>query len=225
MRELTQYFGRPFIKVHHIASITALAALTIHAVTVIWTLNMPSLLIPTLSAPQALALYLVVLAALAAFFRKAIGKRWKYVHWVNYLVFLMGTLHAQTLGASFRHLVIRIVSILMALIVIFLFVRKRMPKRCSPVALVSGQRSSVMPTNWMDMSQVSFNALLLLERVQLSWFPGWLPESALAIALKANPAVDMVYAPQMPGTECLVGSGDAPGLWDSVVQPRFVKLN
>lgn len=46
-----------------------------------------------------------------------------------------------------------------------------------------------MPTNWMDMSQVSFNALLLLERVQLSWFPGWLPEVALATALKANPVV------------------------------------
>ncbi len=129
MRELTQYFGRPFIKVHHIASITALAALTIHPATVILTLNKPSLLIPTPSAPQALALYLLALAALAAFFRKAIGKRWKYVHWVNYLVFLLGTLHAQTLGASFRHLVIRIVSILMALIVVILFVKKRMPKR------------------------------------------------------------------------------------------------
>jgi len=46
-----------------------------------------------------------------------------------------------------------------------------------------------MPTKWMDMSQVSFNALLLLERVQLSWFPGWLPEAALATALKANPVV------------------------------------
>ena len=55
-----------------------------------------------------------------------------------------------------------------------------------------------MPTNWMDMSQVSFNALLLLERVQLSWFPGWLPEPELAIALKANPAVEWYMRHKCP---------------------------
>lgn len=46
-----------------------------------------------------------------------------------------------------------------------------------------------MPLNWMDVSSLSFNTLLLLERVQISWFPGWLPERELAIALRANPAV------------------------------------
>ena len=37
-----------------------------------------------------------------------------------------------------------------------------------------------MPLNWYDVADVSFNALLLLERVQLSWFPGWVPEPELA---------------------------------------------
>ena len=55
-----------------------------------------------------------------------------------------------------------------------------------------------MPTNWMDMTEVSFNALLLLERVQLSWFEGWLPEPALAIALKANPAVEWYMRHKCP---------------------------
>jgi SAM-dependent methyltransferase len=32
--------------------------------------------------------------------------------------------------------------------------------------------------------------MLLLEREQLAWFPGWLPEPELAIALKANPVVE-----------------------------------
>jgi SAM-dependent methyltransferase len=58
-----------------------------------------------------------------------------------------------------------------------------------------------MPTNWMDMSQVSFNAMLLLERVQLSWFPGWLPESELAIALQANPAVEWFMRHKCPDLE------------------------
>ncbi len=42
---------------------------------------------------------------------------------------------------------------------------------------------------WLKTDQLSFNHLLLLERVQLSWLPGWLPETELALALKANPSV------------------------------------
>jgi len=42
----------------------------------------------------------------------------------------------------------------------------------------------------MDVSDVSFNALLLLERVQLNWFPKWdFPEPEISQALAANPAV------------------------------------
>jgi 2-polyprenyl-3-methyl-5-hydroxy-6-metoxy-1,4-benzoquinol methylase len=43
--------------------------------------------------------------------------------------------------------------------------------------------------SWIDVSSLSFNTLLLLEKVQLSWFPGWLPEPELSIALHANPVV------------------------------------
>src|SRR5574338_121797 len=47
-----------------------------------------------------------------------------------------------------------------------------------------------MPLNWMDVKDISFNALLLLERAQLAWFPGWsFPQPALRVALAANPCV------------------------------------
>ena len=46
-----------------------------------------------------------------------------------------------------------------------------------------------MAVNWIDVNTLSFNSLLLLERVQLSWLPGWLDEAELAIALQGNPAV------------------------------------
>jgi len=47
-----------------------------------------------------------------------------------------------------------------------------------------------MPLNWMDVTPLSFNTLLLLERVQLRWLPGWgLPQRTLATALKAHPVV------------------------------------
>ena len=56
-----------------------------------------------------------------------------------------------------------------------------------------------MPVNWIDVSSLSFNALLLLERVQLSWFPGWLPETELAVALRANPVVEWYMRHKCPG--------------------------
>lgn len=58
--------------------------------------------------------------------------------------------------------------------------------------------------DWMDVTSLSFNSLLLLERIQLSWLPGWssFPRSALGIALHANPAVEWYLrnkAPEISG--------------------------
>jgi len=55
-----------------------------------------------------------------------------------------------------------------------------------------------MPVNWIDVTDLSFNNLLLLERVQLSWFPGWLPELELSIALHANPSVEWYLRHKCP---------------------------
>lgn len=55
-----------------------------------------------------------------------------------------------------------------------------------------------MPLNWMDVSPLSFNTLLLLEQVQLSWLPGWAPEPELAIALQANPVVEWYLRHKCP---------------------------
>lgn len=46
-----------------------------------------------------------------------------------------------------------------------------------------------MSVNWLDVTPLSFNTLLLLERVQIGWLPGWPPAKEMAIALHANPAV------------------------------------
>jgi SAM-dependent methyltransferase len=43
--------------------------------------------------------------------------------------------------------------------------------------------------NWLPVENISFNALLLLERAQIRWLPGWLREPELGVALHANPAV------------------------------------
>ena len=55
-----------------------------------------------------------------------------------------------------------------------------------------------MAVDWIDVSDLSFNSLLLLERVQLSWFPGWVPEREFGIALRANPVVAWYVSHKCP---------------------------
>ncbi|MCU0503506.1 MAG: class I SAM-dependent methyltransferase [Anaerolineae bacterium] len=52
----------------------------------------------------------------------------------------------------------------------------------------------------MDVSTLSFNTLLLFERAQLRWFPGWRwsSEADLALAICANPAVEWYLRHKCP---------------------------
>jgi SAM-dependent methyltransferase len=56
----------------------------------------------------------------------------------------------------------------------------------------------MVPLDWIDVSDLSFSSLLLLERIQLSWFPGWVPEREFGIALRANPAVEWALRRRCP---------------------------
>ncbi len=132
MLELTRFFGRAFVRVHHVASITALVALLVHAATVAWRAGSVSVVVPLLSSARAFfsqggrpALWLILIAAAVALLRRKIGKQWKTIHRLNYLAFLLGTIHAQMLGLNFQHLAVRIVSAAMAAGVVVVFVLKR----------------------------------------------------------------------------------------------------
>lgn len=54
--------------------------------------------------------------------------------------------------------------------------------------------------DWMDVTNLSFNSLLLLERMQIGWFPLWegFPYQEMAVALKANPAVEWYLRHKAP---------------------------
>jgi sulfoxide reductase heme-binding subunit YedZ len=136
MRELTRFFGRSFIKVHHIVSVTALTALTIHAIGVAWRTGSVATFLPRFDSLQLFfslggrpAFWLLAVTSLTALFRTAIGKNWKVIHWLNYVVFILGTIHAQMIGPNFQHIGVRIVSGIMALVLIGVFVWKRMRKQ------------------------------------------------------------------------------------------------
>jgi len=136
MRELARYFGRPFIKLHHIVAVTGLVALTLHALGVAWRASSLNVFLPDFASVWGFfalggrpAFWLIAVAALTALLRKAIGQRWKLIHWLNYLAFVLGTIHAQMIGTSFEHLGVRLVSGAMLLALVGIFAQKRIHDR------------------------------------------------------------------------------------------------
>lgn len=141
MRELIRLFGRPSIQVHHILSITGLALITLHPLGVVLDWNSPRVLLPRFDSLSTFlqwggppALYLIVVALLAVLLRRSIGRGWRAIHALNYVGFLLGTVHAVMLGTDFagnglRPIIVKIVAVTLGLAVAATFVQKRLQRR------------------------------------------------------------------------------------------------
>jgi DMSO/TMAO reductase YedYZ heme-binding membrane subunit len=132
MRELYRFFGRPFPKVHHAVTYTGLILLALHGLIVAVSFG-PSFLLPKFGSWRLfftwggpVALYLIGIASLAALFRtSSLKKQWRYLHWLNYLAFLLATTHAILLGSEFQSAAMKAIPIVLALALVAAFVLKR----------------------------------------------------------------------------------------------------
>jgi len=139
MVELVRFFGRPFIKVHHVLSVSGLAFITLHPLLVALRAGSMSVFLPAFDSLERFlmlggrpAWYLIAIAVCAALLRQRIGG-WRSVHFLNYVAFALATAHANLLGANFQSLAPRVVSWAMLAAVLAVFVHKRLrgrkPKR------------------------------------------------------------------------------------------------
>lgn len=136
MRELTRYFGRQFIKVHHITATASLIALVLHATLVAVRSGTASVFLPQISSVLAFlsmggvpALWLLAITVVTAILKTTIGNKWKTIHWLNYLAFILATIHAQLIGSDFHNIAMQVISALMALVLVGVFYWKRTRKR------------------------------------------------------------------------------------------------
>ncbi len=132
MRALVRFFGQSFIKIHHIFSLTGLALVTLHPLGVAINAASVSVFWPKFDSLTVFlelggrpAWYLIVVASVAAALRRTVGKRWRTIHWLNYVAFWLGTAHAVMIGTDFQAAVARIVALVMALVVVAVLVQKR----------------------------------------------------------------------------------------------------
>ena len=71
------------------------------------------------------AWYLLGIAALAAVLRGRIKQSWRTLHYLNYVAFLLATVHAVLIGTDFISPAMKGVAIALALVAVGVFVSKR----------------------------------------------------------------------------------------------------
>jgi len=116
LREVTQAFGKSFLKVHHSFAILGIVFITLHPVfNAIERLSL-SVFVPRFDSwntfwllagrPAFIILYVAVLAAIL---RTKAPKYWRAFHALMYVVLLFGIVHANLIGGDFQNLGITIV--------------------------------------------------------------------------------------------------------------------
>jgi predicted ferric reductase len=132
LREVTQAFGRPFLKVHHSFSILGIVFITLHPVfNAIERLSL-SVFVPRFDSwnlfwllagrPAFIILYVAVFAAVL---RAKAPKYWRAFHALMYVVLLFGIVHANLIGDDFQNLGIMIIFNALFLVSLASFALKR----------------------------------------------------------------------------------------------------
>lgn len=135
MKGIVKRVGQPFMKVHHTWVIAGLVGMIVHTVLIAWQAGSATVFVPRFDSLEVFLIYggrpallLFAVTALTAVFRAAIGKHWKILHWLNYLAFLLATVHAWLIGSSFVNWPMKLLAAAMALTLAAAFILKRARK-------------------------------------------------------------------------------------------------
>ncbi|MFW9987956.1 MAG: hypothetical protein ACFFC3_04815 [Candidatus Odinarchaeota archaeon] len=130
--QLYKIFGKPFIKIHHIYSITGLILITLHPVAFAIFRSDISVFLPDFtswygfwSLGGRLALILIYIAVLGALLRKKLIKNWRLIHALNYIALFLAYVHGVLIGTDFQNAVILIIFTIMIILSFGILIFKR----------------------------------------------------------------------------------------------------
>ena len=130
---ISRRFGRPFIQVHHLFSITGLLLLTLHPLGVVLQSKSLGVLVPSFASLDSFlslggrpAWYLLAATALTALLRRTLKRSWRVIHTLNYAAFFLATAHAWMIGTDFGGGVVRVLTIGMTVVVVAVLLIKRL---------------------------------------------------------------------------------------------------
>ena len=132
LSEITQAFGKPFLKVHHVFSVLGIVFITLHPVfNAVQRLSL-SVFVPRFDSWETFwrlagrpAFIILYIALLAAILRAKAPKYWRPFHALMYVVLLFGIVHANIVGDDFENLGIMIIFNALFLASIASFALKR----------------------------------------------------------------------------------------------------
>lgn len=116
LKEITIFFKKSFVKVHHYFAAAGLLLITLHPIAVfIQTLD-PTVFLPNFESLYfffffggIIALLLIYVAFGAVLLRKKIVANWRPFHMLMYLALFIGVVHANLQGTDFQNLYITII--------------------------------------------------------------------------------------------------------------------
>ncbi len=130
MIRIKKIFGRPFMNIHHHLARAGVAMILVHPALIAYQSGLSSF-VPVFSPFMDFlrlagrpALYIILIAVLAGLYRKRIPKKWKDIHALNYLGFVLVFFHAWLIGTDLQYGLMQAVWLAMALIVISVFIHK-----------------------------------------------------------------------------------------------------
>ncbi len=130
--QLYKIFGKPFIKIHHIYSITGLVLISLHPISfAIYVMDI-TVFVPVFDTWLAfwqlagrLAIYLIYVAILGALVRKKFKKNWRVLHALNYIALFLAYVHGVLIGTDFQNLGILIIFTVMIILSYGVLIYKR----------------------------------------------------------------------------------------------------
>jgi DMSO/TMAO reductase YedYZ heme-binding membrane subunit len=130
MLQMRKVFGRPFMNVHHHLARVGVVLILVHPTLIAYQFGLSAFLpvfypfMDFLGLAGRPALYLIIIAVLAGVYRKRIPKKWKSIHALNYLGFVLVFFHAWIIGTDLQYSLMQALWIALVLIVLAVFVRK-----------------------------------------------------------------------------------------------------
>jgi predicted ferric reductase len=107
--ELYKIFGKPFVKIHHIYSISGLLLVTLHPLIFAVSVDNIAVFVPDFSSWTSfwvlagrLALPFIYIAVLGALLRKKAFKGWRIIHALNYVAMFLAYVHGVLIGTDFQ---------------------------------------------------------------------------------------------------------------------------
>jgi len=123
MVKLYKLFGKPFIKIHHLFSISGIILISLHPVFFAIDISSTAVFIPKFDSwlifwelagrPALYLIYIAIIAGILNSKYKKIPKYWRYIHGLNYIALFFGVIHGILIGTDFQNPIILIIFISM----------------------------------------------------------------------------------------------------------------